>query len=138
MRQRRQQLARVRKAAGHTQESLADLLRLDRSTVVRWERAQTEPQPYLRPRLARALGISPARLEELLTDITVLEEPGERDRLAAVLGGQARVDVATARVLQEQVQRINQEYETTPSASLLAAAGQCHATVSLLRSNAGG
>jgi len=129
MKQRRERLARVRKAAGHTQESLADLLRLDRSTVVRWERTETEPQPWLRPRLARALGISPARLDELLTDIVTVEKTESDDRLATVLSGHARVDVATARALHDQVRRIDRDYETAPSASLLAAAGQCHASL---------
>lgn len=63
----RPRLARRRKALGLTQEGLAQLLAVERSTVVRWERGQSEPQPWTRPRLARALKISPDRLETLLT-----------------------------------------------------------------------
>lgn len=59
-------LARARKAAGLTQESLAEAMHIDRSTIVRWESGQTEPQPYLRPKLARMLGVSLAKLEDLL------------------------------------------------------------------------
>jgi tetratricopeptide (TPR) repeat protein len=33
---------------------------------VRWERGETEPMPWLRPKLARALGVSADRIEELL------------------------------------------------------------------------
>jgi transcriptional regulator with XRE-family HTH domain len=81
MKHRRVRLVRVRKAAGHTQESLAAVLRLDRSTVVRWERAETEPQPWIRPGLARALGVAPAVLDELLNDLTVIETTGRPARL---------------------------------------------------------
>jgi transcriptional regulator with XRE-family HTH domain len=68
MKRRRHRFVRARKAAGHTQESLAEILRLDRSTVVRWERAENEPTPWIRPRLAKALGVTPAHLSELLDD----------------------------------------------------------------------
>jgi tetratricopeptide (TPR) repeat protein len=39
---------------------------VERSTVVRWERGETEPVPWLRPRLAKALRISAERLAQLL------------------------------------------------------------------------
>src|SRR5215469_5138491 len=63
---RRQRLARRRKALGLTQESLAELLDVERSTVIRWERGETEPLPWMRPKLATALRVSADRLEELL------------------------------------------------------------------------
>jgi tetratricopeptide (TPR) repeat protein/transcriptional regulator with XRE-family HTH domain len=62
----RERLARRRKALGLTQENLAGLLGVGRSTVVRWELGETEPLPWLRPKLARALQVSPDRLGELL------------------------------------------------------------------------
>jgi transcriptional regulator with XRE-family HTH domain/tetratricopeptide (TPR) repeat protein len=65
---RRERLAQRRKALGLTQEDLAALLKVERSTVVRWERGETEPLPWLRPRLARALRVSADRLAELLDD----------------------------------------------------------------------
>lgn len=40
--------------AGHSQEQLAERLGVGRSTVVRWERGEMEPQPWLRPKIARA------------------------------------------------------------------------------------
>jgi len=63
---RRPRLAQRRKALGLTQEALAALLAVERSTVIRWERGETEPLPWLRPKLASALRVSPGRLEELL------------------------------------------------------------------------
>jgi transcriptional regulator with XRE-family HTH domain len=63
---KRVRLARARKAAGFTQERLAEAMHLDRSTVARWESGQSEPLPYLRPKLAKTLGITLAQLEALL------------------------------------------------------------------------
>jgi tetratricopeptide (TPR) repeat protein/transcriptional regulator with XRE-family HTH domain len=63
---RRERLAQRRKALGLTQEDLAGLLDVERSTVVRWERGASEPLPWIRPKLARALKVPVDRLEELL------------------------------------------------------------------------
>ena len=68
MASRRVRLARCRKAAGLTQEMLAHLLKVQRSTVVRWESGEIEPGPWVRGKLARALKISAAELEDLLVD----------------------------------------------------------------------
>jgi transcriptional regulator with XRE-family HTH domain/tetratricopeptide (TPR) repeat protein len=65
---KRRALAERRKAVGLTQEQLAELLRVERTTIVRWERGETRPLPGLQPRLAKALGVSADRLEELLAD----------------------------------------------------------------------
>src|SRR5512135_2811238 len=64
---RRQRLIQRRKALGLTQEALAELVAVGRSTVVRWERGESEPLPSIRPRLARALRISADLLETMLT-----------------------------------------------------------------------
>lgn len=50
---KRRHFAQRRKAVGYSQEQLAERLGVERSTVVRWERGETEPQPWLRPRIAR-------------------------------------------------------------------------------------
>ncbi|MGH3605494.1 MAG: helix-turn-helix transcriptional regulator [Pseudonocardiaceae bacterium] len=55
---RRRRLIGTRKAAGFSQERLAEAVGVERSTVRRWERGETCPQPWARPKLARALGIS--------------------------------------------------------------------------------
>lgn len=65
---RRMALVGARKAAGHTQESLAAELHVDRSTVIRWEAGDHAPLPYLWPRLARLLGQSPEQLRALIGD----------------------------------------------------------------------
>ena len=65
---RRTALAGARKAAGHTQESLAAALHIDRSTVIRWEAGEHAPLPYLRPGLARLLGQSQEQLRSLIED----------------------------------------------------------------------
>ncbi|WP_333769312.1 helix-turn-helix transcriptional regulator [Streptomyces sp. IBSBF 2435] len=63
----RRELARRRKTLGYSQERLAEVLGVDRVTIGRWERGETEPQPYLRPRLAKALKSSAAEIEALLS-----------------------------------------------------------------------
>jgi tetratricopeptide (TPR) repeat protein/transcriptional regulator with XRE-family HTH domain len=67
---KRQRLAQRRKSLGLTQEALAAMLDVERSTVVRWERGETEPLPWIRPKLAKALRVSSDRLEELLIGST--------------------------------------------------------------------
>ncbi len=51
---KRLRLTQRRKALGYTQEGLAEQLGCERTTVIRWERAETEPQPWLRPKLCAA------------------------------------------------------------------------------------
>ncbi len=64
---RRQKLSQRRKAVGLTQESLAEHLGVERSTVIRWEAGESQPLPSIRPNLARALHVSIDQLAELLT-----------------------------------------------------------------------
>lgn len=72
---RRHGLVRTRKAAGFSQERLAETVGVERSTVMRWERGETCPQPWARPKLARALGISDQALSELLSEPPLSEPP---------------------------------------------------------------
>jgi len=65
---RRQRLVQRRKAVGFSQEALAGALTVERSTVMRWESGETEPLPWLRPRLADALRVSIDELNEFLAD----------------------------------------------------------------------
>ncbi|HKS99799.1 MAG TPA: helix-turn-helix transcriptional regulator [Rugosimonospora sp.] len=69
MARKRLRLAQRRKAVGLSQESLAEVVGVDRSTVVRWERADTEPQPWHRPKLAQVLRVSIEELSSLLADV---------------------------------------------------------------------
>jgi transcriptional regulator with XRE-family HTH domain len=107
-------LADRRKAVGHTQEQLAALLGVERSTVVRWEAGETEPLPWCRPKLAEALGISLNALHDLLAEPEDLQrQPGDAlsllgDVTSAQIGTLmelfAAMDIASRReVLQELV-----------------------------------
>jgi transcriptional regulator with XRE-family HTH domain len=64
---KRETFAARREAMGLTQESLADRMGVEPSTVGRWERGELTPQPWRRPRIAKALEVSLERLDELLT-----------------------------------------------------------------------
>lgn len=59
-------LAAAREAAGYTQESLALALKVERTTIGRWERGVQSPQPWQRLGLARALQVSLEELDDLL------------------------------------------------------------------------
>ncbi len=63
-------LAGCRLAAGYTQESVAEKLGVDRSTVGRWERGVQSPQPWQRPGLAAALEIKLDHLDDVLRRTT--------------------------------------------------------------------
>ena len=103
---RRPRLAQRRKALGLTQESLAALLAVERSTVIRWERGETEPLPWLRPKLAKALQVSADRLEELLGgdsdgDGAATAAPRQLPAMVAHFTGRAAELRALARVLDD-------------------------------------
>jgi transcriptional regulator with XRE-family HTH domain len=79
---KRLRLIQRRKALGFTQESLAETLGCERTTVIRWERAETEPQPWVRPKLTQALQVTPEELNELLADVS--DVPAGRDGFTLV------------------------------------------------------
>lgn len=134
MAQRRQRLAQRRKLLGFSQEKLAHAVGVERSTVVRWELGETEPRPWQRPKLAGALEISLDDLESLLTARP--KDDSERERLQFALLNPACVDLVAVAHLAQEVERLTCEYDTAPSASLLAGAAQAHNQVTLLRSHA--
>jgi transcriptional regulator with XRE-family HTH domain len=115
MAQKRVLLARARRAAGYTQEDLAHVLRVDRSTVSRWEGGETEPQPWLQPKLARALGVTRAELRGMLASdggtrvqpvpSPVSLDPDEQQHLAAALtDAQRYLDVSVVAYFQRQLE----------------------------------
>jgi transcriptional regulator with XRE-family HTH domain len=120
MARKRHRLAERRRGVGLTQERLADLLGVDRSTVVRWERAETDPQPWQRPRLARALHLS---LDELA------------ERLAEGNAAPPRIDASLAG-LRARIRRLDSQYDQVPSIGLLAATGELHGVVVSRRTQA--
>lgn len=66
----RNDLVTARKRKGHTQESLAHALGVELSTIGRWERAISDPQPSMWPRIARELGITAEELGAALESTT--------------------------------------------------------------------
>lgn len=125
-----------RKATGFTQESLAEFLGVERSTVGRWEGAETEPQAYIRPKLARALKVSAEELQSLLDDITIADTKPS-DRMTYALENPASADLVVVAYLHEQLRQLDESYDQESSTSLLGTAGQLHGQVRYLRENAG-
>ncbi|MFI7647014.1 helix-turn-helix transcriptional regulator [Micromonospora sp. NPDC049460] len=74
---KRHRLCQRRKALGFSQERLAEALGVERSTVVRWETAETDPQPWHRSRIASALRITLEQLDEMLVDVSVAKCRGK-------------------------------------------------------------
>ncbi len=68
MKAKRHVLAYRREIVGHTQESLADFVGVQPTTVGRWERGETSPQPWSRPKLAEALDVSVEQLDTMLAE----------------------------------------------------------------------
>ncbi|MFD7894496.1 helix-turn-helix transcriptional regulator [Streptomyces sp. NPDC059743] len=73
---RRRRFAERRKARGLNQEEFAEAVGVDRSTVQRWENGKTGPQPWQRPKIAKALGVTANELDALLIpDAYTLPQP---------------------------------------------------------------
>jgi DNA-binding XRE family transcriptional regulator len=97
---KRRRLAQRRKSLGHSQDDLASLVGVGRTTVVRWESAETDPQPWLRRKLAAALRVSADELTDLLVRAELLglearacAQIGVRDAPDAVRSAEACVEV---------------------------------------------
>ncbi|CAM5315022.1 helix-turn-helix transcriptional regulator [Streptomyces fumanus] len=132
---KRLRLVQYRKAAGYTQEGLAEYLGVERSTVGRWESGETEPQAYLRPRLARALTITSQELQAALADVTVMQaRPNER--MTHALRNPASADLVVVAYLHQRLRQLDESYDKASSTGLLGPAGQVHGQVKFLRENA--
>jgi transcriptional regulator with XRE-family HTH domain len=66
---RRRKLVDARKAAGKTQEMIADEAGVDRTTVGKWERDESTPHPNQRPAYAEALGVTLNELNAMLSSL---------------------------------------------------------------------
>jgi transcriptional regulator with XRE-family HTH domain len=132
---KRIRLAQRRKAAGFTQEGLAEHLGVERSTVGRRESAETEPQAYLRPRLARALNITAEELQATLADVSLLQARPNA-RMAYALQNPAAADLVVVAYLHERLRKLDESYDRVSSTGLLGPAGQVHGQVKFLRENA--
>jgi transcriptional regulator with XRE-family HTH domain len=120
---KRQRLAARRKAVGFSQEQLAERVGVERSTVVRWESGETEtgPQPWIRPKLARALQISVEQLDGLLLSC---EPDVQHAEVVAASARDARPDgaVVDAKDLSNphQVEALRQEFHDAISEGTMA------------------
>lgn len=132
---RRIGLVRARKAAGFTQESFAEAVHVERSTVVRWEAGVREPLPYKRPMLARLLGVSLDKLDQLLGDYG-REEPGPDERLTNSLQHPGSIDLVAVAQLRQLIRGLDERYDRAPSTSLLAETGQVLGQITSLTAHA--
>lgn len=132
---KRIRLAQRRKSVGYTQERLAEYLGVERSTIQRWEKAETGPQPWVRPKLAAALGVTAEQLEELLADVTLFSAPAS-ERMGYVLEHPTSVDLVAVARLHERIRQLDERYDVVPSTALLEPTAQLYGQVTYLREHA--
>lgn len=68
---RRNRLEQARKAAGKSQEKIAEECEVDRTTVGRWESGEITPQPDKRAAIAHAYRVSLSELASMLSSMPV-------------------------------------------------------------------
>ncbi|MGY2125618.1 helix-turn-helix domain-containing protein [Nocardia gipuzkoensis] len=66
---RRKRLIDARKASGKTQEQIAEFVGVDRTTLGKWERGESTPQPTQRERYAEAVGVSMRELDAMINGV---------------------------------------------------------------------
>jgi transcriptional regulator with XRE-family HTH domain len=66
---RRAKLIEARKAKGLTQEQVAQIVGVERTTVGAWERGESTPHPPQRPAYAEALGVTLSELAAMLSSM---------------------------------------------------------------------
>ncbi|SDC63573.1 transcriptional regulator [Actinokineospora iranica] len=85
---KRREFAEARRACGYTQESLAEAIGVDPSTVRRWEAGSSTPFPHFLPKLSKLLGVTRDELQTLLPDDSPVpihkRLPATDDELAAL------------------------------------------------------
>jgi transcriptional regulator with XRE-family HTH domain len=118
MARKRVRFVQRRKSQGFTQESLAQELGVERSTVVRWEAAETEPQPWQRPNLATKLNVTADELQALIDDIVTVDTESNA-RMRYVLNNPTSVDLLTVAYLHEGIRQLDDSYDKSPSTTLL-------------------
>jgi transcriptional regulator with XRE-family HTH domain len=66
---RRERLIAARRSLGKSQEQVGQEVGVDRTTIGTWERGEHTPQPYQRPALAEAYGVTMDELDGMLSSI---------------------------------------------------------------------
>ncbi|MFF0505941.1 helix-turn-helix transcriptional regulator [Streptomyces fimicarius] len=132
---KRHGLMRRRRAMGFTQERLAEALRVERSTVARWESGKASPQPWIRPRLGELLQVNAEELSELLV-VSSADKQHLAERTQYAMRHPSRVDLAAVAELRYDMQSLGKRYDRMPSAALLAHAGKHASRVAFLAGEA--
>jgi transcriptional regulator with XRE-family HTH domain len=128
MADRRRQFADQRKARGFSQESFAAKLGVDRTTVQRWEKGETSPQPWQRLMISEVLGIPSDRLDVLLAPGAEIAAVPDDEVDALELARQAQasdVGSETLTRLQRLVDELATQYPVVPPHDLLAQVRRC-------------
>jgi DNA-binding XRE family transcriptional regulator/tetratricopeptide (TPR) repeat protein len=89
---KRRAFAERRQIVGYSQETLGRIVGVEPTTVGRWERGETSPQPWARVKLADALSVSLEDLNHLLAE----GQPAEVDGTSAATDGPVADVVLTA------------------------------------------
>lgn len=82
-------LAVTRKRLGYSQESFAQEIGVELSTVGRWERGTQQPQPWMRPKIAKVLGITVDQVADLIETSSEMEDEVDRREFMGVTAGTA-------------------------------------------------
>lgn len=114
---KRRLLAQRRRVVGYTQEQLAAVLEVERSTVVRWEAGETTPQPWCRPKLAEALAVSLDELNELLAEGQTIED-GTRSSESRVNGKLSDLDAGAGGLVSLSTIRCSSRHGATEVPSM--------------------
>jgi len=151
-------LVRARRAVGLTQEEAAYRLDVDRTTIGRWESGESEPLPWIRPKLANLLGVTLARLEQLLLEVDTQTDPSaaeggdrrdldehrhavpanpeDQERVALAARHPRRVDAATVGALADVLAATRRVEDRIGSAAVLPGVGTNLALVHSLLADA--
>lgn len=114
---RRTALTGRRRALGMSQEDLAGRIRVDPRSVARWESGASEPQPWNRPALARALEVTLDELADLFSPhsvgrATLDQHPRgaeEAHALRRAISLSQRVDLRTIDLLAARTENIRMQ-----------------------------
>jgi hypothetical protein len=135
------EVSALRDALCLTKRGFAAKLGVSHRTVANWENGE-EMAPFSRTLLDQCLANadhdSVQRFVDLLAEMASQSggcQP-DTDRVEFVLDRLDAVDLVVAAQLREQIQRLDQRYESVPSAQLLAEAGQRHGQIMLLQPHA--